>query len=970
MVSMKYSAPVSFLVLFFFFSPSAFATSDLFNGQRDNGSPKTGVSLAPEEINQIEQKHSTIGLEQGISTMDTSHWALVAVVSSPVIVFLFLFWNLSLKKQVRERTEDLKQINSALESEIADRMTVESTRHESINNLSKAQSLAHFGSWSWDIEADEIAWSDEAYRIFGVPLGTQLTYQRLMEIIHPKDRDYHNALVAEWLEHKRGKPFEYRIVLSDNSVRYIFAVVELECDEAGGLIRMFGVVQDVSERKIAEAASIKSEEKYRDLVNDSMIGVFNANINGGFTYVNFALAKMYDFNDVEQMLKEGSRSRWAGIQQMEELLSEVKLYGSVRNFEVEIITNNARNIHVLFSAKLSGNTISGMVMDITDKKESEKALAESESKYRNLVDHSLVGVFTTDLSGGFIFANSALAGMYEFDDVEQMLSMGSLPRWTNIEQREKMLRCLKEDGLVSDFEAETVTKNGRRIVVLVTATLHDENITGMVMDVTARKDAEKLLKESEAQLRMIYEHAPVMIDSFDANGQCIMWNKECERVFGWTADEVFSRKNPLALFYPDPEIQQKVIESATSTPNGTFTEWRPLRKDGTEIICLWSNFQLPNGNIVSLGEDVTERKKSEAALREREATLATLLNAPLESIILLSSEKIVLSINEGGARRFGLTPDDLIGRDIFGFMPENVSKKRMDVFNEVFRTGKPVHYEDARKGRALANSVYPVFNVDNKKVVSIAIFSTDISERKESERKLKVSQKKLKDMLIQLTVAEERERRAIAEDLHDHVGQSLALTRLQLETARKSLPKGDRLDAQLDDISQSLLKAIQDTRHLIFELSSPSLNELGLYAAISELAEDLLENKNGIRVKINDHAKGALLDADTRAILFRSVRELLTNIVKHAGAKSVSIWLESKKNNFTLTIQDDGIGFDPVVTLKNVSVKSGFGLFSIQERTTDLGGSMKISSHPGMGCEITLGIPLEATKENLEYESR
>ena len=241
---------------------------------------------------------------------------------------------------------------------------------------------------------------------------------------------------------------------------------------------------------------------------------------------------------------------------------------------------------------------------------------------------------------------------------------------------------------------------------------------------------------------------------------------------------------------------------------------------------------------------------------------------------------------------------------------------------------------------------------------TIAGMGMDITARKQAEEKLQQYQQRLKSLAVQLTLAEEQERRRIAEDLHDHVGQSLALARMQLAAARKGMAQSDERDALFDDISQSLLKAIQDTRHLIFELSSPSLNELGLAAAISEWMDENVVNKHGIEAGLFDHAQQLSLDVDLRAILFRIVRELLTNAVKHAGAKTISVWLECLAENLEITIQNDGVGFDSDDCLRSGDDCRGFGLFSVRERMADFDGNLTITSQPGAGCKAVLLLPI------------
>ena len=124
-----------------------------------------------------------------------------------------------------------------------------------------------------------------------------------------------------------------------------------------------------------------------------------------------------------------------------------------------------------------------------ERRQAEEKLAKSEAKYRDLVDNAIVGVFTTTLDGRFLFVNNAMVSMYDFDSIEQMLAEGSLARWRDPERREHMLVELKKHGSVTNFDAETITRTGRHIQVIFSAQLRNDSISGMVMDITDRKQA-------------------------------------------------------------------------------------------------------------------------------------------------------------------------------------------------------------------------------------------------------------------------------------------------------------------------------------------------------------------------------------------------------------------------------------------------------------------------------------------------
>lgn len=234
----------------------------------------------------------------------------------------------------------------------------------------------------------------------------------------------------------------------------------------------------------------------------------------------------------------------------------------------------------------------------------------------------------------------------------------------------------------------------------------------------------------------------------------------------------------------------------------------------------------------------------------------------------------------------------------------------------------------------------------------------EISAHKQAEEALQEYQRRLKALAAQLTIAEERERRRIAGDLHDRVSQSLALARMQLAAARKAT-SGAKRTAILDDVSESLREAVQETRQLVSDLSSPAMNEIGLAAAIAEWLEEQVERRHGLKMEFTDECGKVPLDDVARAILFRNVRELVINTVKHAEAKSVAVGLKRIGTNLQIVVQDDGIGYETRAGSGAMGSADGFGLFSIRERMGDLGGSLEIVSSPGKGCRATLTAPLD-----------
>ena len=138
-------------------------------------------------------------------------------------------------------------------SDVTSQRNMQEALRESEGKLLKAQEIAHMGHWEWEIRDDRISWSDEVYRIYGIDRDAPLTYDRVVQAVHPEDRQYHDEHTARWIENRGGPPFEYRIIRPDGDIRYISARGDVHCDESGEPVQFTGVVQDITERRRHEA---------------------------------------------------------------------------------------------------------------------------------------------------------------------------------------------------------------------------------------------------------------------------------------------------------------------------------------------------------------------------------------------------------------------------------------------------------------------------------------------------------------------------------------------------------------------------------------------------------------------------------------------------------------------------------------------------------------------------------------------
>ncbi len=228
-------------------------------------------------------------------------------------------------------------------------------------------------------------------------------------------------------------------------------------------------------------------------------------------------------------------------------------------------------------------------------------------------------------------------------------------------------------------------------------------------------------------------------------------------------------------------------------------------------------------------------------------------------------------------------------------------------------------------------------------------------ERRRDQERLTIYQEKLRSLSAELSLSEERERRHIAQALHDRVGQVLALVNIKLGAALASVGEHEVVPV-LRDVRRLVGEIIVDTRQLTFELSPPVLYELGLEAALEWLAETV-GREYGLSVDCEFPTTPVQLDEVFRVVLFQCARELLANVCAHARARQAVIAVAHEAGQVCVTVSDDGVGMD-TARLNRRGEAQGFGIFSIQERISDLGGSVRFISRAGRGLSVTLVLPL------------
>lgn len=313
----------------------------------------------------------------------------------------------------------------------------------------------------------------------------------------------------------------------------------------------------------------------------------------------------------------------------------------------------------------------------------------------------------------------------------------------------------------------------------------------------------------------------------------------------------------------------------------------------------------------------------------------------------------------------GYPPQGLQGVCFTQLLPPEDALKSEEIFNELLHGYRSNILTEQRLVRKDGNIVWGrqsislVRDTRGTPKFFIAIID-DVTEARLAEEKICSYQDKLQSLASELSLSEERERRTLAERLHDHTGQLLCMAKIKLEELEDSAPNGS-LQSSLKEIQGMIEKSIDNTRSLIYELSPPILHGVGFEAAVDLLAEDMRQQHFGIKVEGDGQADQ--LDKEVRHFLFRVVRELLFNVVKHAQASQVEINIQRVNTSLQIIVADNGVGFQGEKPWSSANASQGFGLFSIRERVTYFGGSLSIDSPPGQGTRVILTMPMDYQKK-------
>jgi PAS domain S-box-containing protein len=499
-----------------------------------------------------------------------------------------------------------------------------------------------------------------------------------------------------------------------------------------------------------------------------------------------------------------------------------------------------------------------------------------------------------------------------------------------------------------------------------------------VRDITGRKQMQNALRESEERYRLLAENVSDVIWIRDMNLQLTYISPSVEKLTGYSVQEAMALTLQQSYTPDSITTALKVFGEELSREKGEqgdpsrvrTIEMEGFRKDGSRI---WTEAKMSFlrdstgqlAGVLGVSRDITDRKRAEQALRENEERYRQLFNhAPAGIYEVDFIKQKFVAVNDVMCEYTGYTREEFL------------SMNPGDILSEEARA---IYYERARKLligeqvpaaieyriRAKAGREFWVFlntrpAYENGRVKGATAVVHDITERRKTEDALKRSEERLRSLSSELIKGQENYRAQVARELHDELGQSLALLKHRVRSIKKRVPENESsLQRNCDEAIDSVDEIISQIRRLSKELSPSILKDIGISPALRWLGQNFTEQYS-IPISIDIDEISGLFSKEAQMSLYRISQEALTNIGKHAEASHVTFTVKKKMGSIAFVIEDDGKGFDTAGLKGEERWRKGLGLNLIEERVHFLRASFDVQSLVGKGTRILLTIPIES----------
>ncbi len=752
-------------------------------------------------------------------------------------------------------------------TDITEHKQMELTLLSSQRRMELALTAAKAGTWEWIVDTGQTIWSEENYLQMGLaPNSIEPNYDVWLRCIHPEDRQMADELVSQHIRQYTGLDMEFRVIWPDGTIHWIHNIAKTRFDESGRRIGTYGIQMDITERKKAETALRESEFFLQKSQTVGRVGSYYLDIRTGKWISSPKLDEIFDIDDRFQKGIEGWISLVHPDQRVEmrQYMQDHVLAKHNRfDKEYRIVRHNDQQERWVYGLgelefDAQGNIIKmiGTIQDITERKQVETALQESQRRFSKIFHSSPIGISVSRLSDGVMLdINEAGRSILGYEREELIgNSHHQLGSWGGPDDRAKVDREFREKGRVSNHELHFLTKSGDPRTILVS--IERMELGGQIyllsssLDITERKRAEAALQVSEERLQQAVRAGNIGIFDHDLINNALFWSPEYRNMYGLDPEEPVTLELYLELTHPDEREKIKTIlhHGLDSTGDVLDVEQRIIDRHGAVH---WLNLTIrtvfeDGGDarhaVRTFGAvlDITERKHAEEALKRSETRFRTLVENSPDYISFLDQDFRIQYINK---THTGTDINSVIGANAVDFALPQYVDSVLDAFVRVLKTGKIEEYDvQAHRNDGtivwLANRVVPVF--EDGKATNFMLVTSDISERKRAENALRESEKNAREFQDKLKALQEISLELAAiESIEEVCSQAIELGHSQLGYDR--LGMGVFEDAKQSNITNygiDDLGELRITHGILFSKDNVTVGHVLTNPSVSFVSED------------------------------------------------------------------------------------------------------------------------------------
>ena len=663
--------------------------------------------------------------------------------------------------------------------DITERKRAENALRESEARLRRAQLQAKLACWSWDLDTDSYVWAPGSGLALGLAdanLPTDNTdYSAL---VHPEDRDALWRLYADVEAGRDAFTAEFRILRPDGAVIWVEEIGEVERGADGRRASVSGTLQDVTERKRAEAALRDSEARLRGFLDHAPFAMYLKDTDLRYQLVNRAVEQFQGMTAAEICGKTPAQiyPPWLAERFVAED-REVLERGVPVTFEYSdpAMDSYADSLTVRFPVRDSGGrivAIGGITQDISERKRAERALRESEERLKDAQRRAKLAYWSWDpVVRDYVFGEE-YTDIIGVESVQDIHTDDQYLRFVHEADRDRVAASLQRqrDDLEPGVLEYRVRRPDGRIVWLrdscereLDAAGRGPRLVGTVQDVTDQKTTEQALRASEARLADAQRRAKIAYWTWTGAGHGLDWHSDVAGVLGVQPDTMPATSDAYVRRFvhdADRASVAALYRRATESPSPYEAEYRIVRPDGSVAWIRELGEPAADGNsppnYVGTLQDVTEQKQAELALAESEARLRGLLdNAPF-TIYLRDTQHRYLLVNREIERFTGKTASEICGKTPEDIYPPEQARRYIENDRAVLELGAPITVESSYPASvSYAESVTVRFPVRDSagRIVAIGGITQDTTERKQAERALRESEARMRSFMDNAPVA-------------------------------------------------------------------------------------------------------------------------------------------------------------------------------------------------------------------------